>query len=89
MSDRVTRHLDTGVDKPIDEVFAWIIDDERGGEAIPAAQLGDLVFPLIGADRARAESYRGFAIAVRNQTGKRCRLVRFTKAEVVDELLDG
>lgn len=71
--------------KKITELFAWVCTEPDGGEGIPAANLGGLPMPLIGADRARIESLRPHAMTVAHDLGLPVRLVRFCDMEVLEE----
>jgi hypothetical protein len=75
--------------KTITEIYAWVLTEPEGGEgipAIPAITLGGSIMPLVGADRARIESLRQFALNVRRTTGCPVRLVRFGSRTVLEEL---
>jgi hypothetical protein len=80
------RHFDDGSRQDVTEIFAWVVEDARGGEGIPAAMIGGRIMPLIGADRARIESLREHAIAARIMTAQPVRLVRFSNREIVETL---
>ena len=72
----------------IEKLYAWVAEEPDGGEGIVAGMLPGMpgLTPLIGADRLRIESFRGFAEAVRRSTGYPVRLKAFTGGVTIDEL---
>lgn len=70
----------------ITELYAWVCTEPDGGEGIPAANLGGMPMPLVGADKARIESLRPYAEDVAYQLGLPVKLVRFTNMEVLEHL---
>lgn len=67
----------------ITEIYTFIADDESG-EGIPAYLLGDVMFPLVGADKARVDSLREMAQRIANAEGKQLKLARFTMREELE-----
>jgi hypothetical protein len=77
-----------GTGQKIEKLYAWVAEEPDGGEGVCAMSvpgLGGMV-PLIGADRARIESYRGHAHAVRVASGYPVRLKVFSEGVVIDEI---
>lgn len=70
------------------ELWAWVREDDGDGEGILASEMvldGRRMFvPLVGADRARIESYRDFAYGIARVSGYKIKLVRFSSAEVIE-----
>lgn len=85
-AERFTRHFDDGSRKAITELFAWVSVHPGGEEGIVAYQMGATLMPLVGADRARMESFRGHAQQTALITGCPIRLTRFSQREVLEEL---
>lgn len=75
----------------ISELFAFLSVDDDGCEGLLAANLGPngTVFPLIGADRERVESYRPYAAEAALKTGKKIRLARFSTKTILEEFDGG
>jgi hypothetical protein len=86
----VEHYDDTGDRKMVKELWAWLVEETPGSEGIPATAMperhGIRIVPLMGADRARVESYREEAVSLRIALGCPVRLVRFTTREVIEEL---
>lgn len=79
--------------KRIAELWAWVAIEKDGSEGVLGAEMtieGQRMFvPLVGADRARIESYRAYAEAIGAKSKKRIKLVRFGAAtirEVIEPL---
>lgn len=72
----------------IDKLYAWIVEEPDGGDSIISGHLGGgIVFtPLIGADRARIESYRRLAEDAARASGYPVRLKVFGAGTVIDEI---
>jgi hypothetical protein len=70
----------------ITRLYAWIAEEPDGGEGIVSAQIGDIHMPLIGADRARIESFRNIAKAVHLQTFHPIKLAVFDCMTIIEEL---
>lgn len=71
----------------ITELWAWVVADEGpDDEGIPAYfdPVARMMLPMVGADRARAESLREIAVGMSIDLGKPLRLVRSTGLETVD-----
>lgn len=73
----------------IEKVFAWIATEPDGGEGVIGHEImldGRLMFaPLVGADRARIESYRPHARNVAAQSGLPVRMVEFSVRTVLED----
>lgn len=72
--------------KKLTEMFAWVCTEPDGGEGIPTIMLDGMMFPMLGGDKARIESFRSHAQAVAANSGYPMRLVRFSEREVLEEL---
>lgn len=71
----------------IEKLYAWVAEEPDGGEGILGSDLPGLGYvPLIGADRARIESYRSIAQAMGDKTGYPIRLKLFAAGTVIDEI---
>ena len=77
-----------GTGQKTDALYAWVATGPDGGESIVGAMLPGIpgLSPLIGADRARIESYRVIAVVTRAATGYPVRLVRFSRREDLEVL---
>lgn len=72
----------------IGKLYAWVAEESDGGEGVIAGALPGMpgMTPLIGADRERIESYRGYAEMIARKTGCRARLKVFGAGTVIDEV---
>jgi hypothetical protein len=71
----------------ITELWAWtFIDPSDDQEGIATLLHRDNVLPLIGSDRRRIESFRGYAQRLANDLGIQITLVKFTTREKVETL---
>lgn len=71
----------------ITELYAYIAEDNGpDDEGVAAAQAGNMMMPLIGADVGRSKRLRAVAQHVARTTGKRLRLVRFSVREELEVL---
>lgn len=70
----------------ITELYAWVCTEDDGGDGVPATKLGNLVYPLIGADKQRVESMRPHALKVAQITGRPIKLMKFSKMEFVEQV---
>jgi hypothetical protein len=75
-----------GAGRRIEAIYAWIAEEPDGGEGVCSAQIGEVHFPLVGADIDRAKSLRPHAELVRQATGYPVRLVRYGRREDLEEL---
>ncbi|HVB68007.1 MAG TPA: hypothetical protein VNE67_09150 [Acetobacteraceae bacterium] len=66
-----------GTGQRIERLYAWIATEADGGEGICGALFGLLQMPLIGADRERVESFRGYAEMIARERGCPVHLVEF------------
>jgi hypothetical protein len=70
----------------ITRLYAWIAEEPDGGEGIVSAQLGDVHMPLIGADRARIESFRNIAKEIQVYTSYPIKLAVFDCMTIIEKL---
>jgi len=74
--------------KKIDELWAWVREDQGDGEGVLAAEMvldGRTMFvPFVGADRERIESYRAQAQDIARRTGRKVHLIRYSTREVIE-----
>jgi hypothetical protein len=73
----------------MDSIFAWTEIDPAGGEGVIVASLPflrNMLGPLQHRRRDMAERMRPIAELHRRRTGHKVRLVRFVRAETVEEL---
>ncbi len=70
----------------IDEIFVFVGEDAEG-EGVCAFQTDDgRWIPLVCADQARVDSCREMARIIKRASGKRIKLVRFSKRSFVEEI---
>lgn len=67
----------------IDEIFAFIATD-GDGEGLPAFSRGNMMLPMVCADKARVDSLRSIARDMARQTGNKITLVRFSVCEELE-----
>lgn len=77
----------------IDEMWAWIAEEEEEEEGVigayaPVAGIpeSEVFHPLVGADKERIESFRDYAEMISENLGVPVRLVKFSNREVLEEL---
>jgi len=71
----------------VDEIFAFVSEDADGDEGICAfVGEGGMWMPMVCADMARVDSLRPMAKAIRQKTGMKIKLVRFSKRSFVEEI---
>lgn len=58
------------------EMYAYVMTEADGTEGIPAIRLGDMAYPLVGADMARMDSFKPFVQDLLKQ-GYPVKLLRF------------
>ena len=75
-----------GTGQTIDALYAWVATEPDGGEGVCSAQIGDIHFPLVGADIDRIKSLRSHAELIHRATGYPVHLVRFSRREDLEEL---
>lgn len=69
----------------IEEMFAFVAEDTGpDDEGIIGARTAMGWVPLVGADMARVESLKPFAMDIARATGKKVKLLRFTTREEVE-----
>ena len=68
----------------IDALYAYVAEDSGpDDEGVIAAFINGIWFPLVGADIARMVSLQSYALETAKTTGKKVKLVKFTKREVI------
>ena len=70
----------------ISKIYAWIGTGPDGGEGVLVAIGDGKRFPMLGADRARVESWRSAAEEVSRIMGVPVRLKVFGDGVVIDEI---
>jgi len=70
----------------VTELFAFVVDGGDGNEGVAAVRTPQGWMPMIGADRARVESFRPHAQAIADATGRDVRLILFAFPELVETL---
>jgi hypothetical protein len=70
----------------IERLYAWIATDAEGQDGVPAVMGSGVALPLVGADKARIESFRPEAEDLAHNAGFRVRLVEFTQMVVLETL---
>jgi hypothetical protein len=86
----MTDNWKTNGGQKIDRLYAWtaLDPDDNGGEGIIGGPVGPggMQVPLIGADKARMESYRPVAEMIADALGVTVRLKVFGQGVVIDEI---
>jgi hypothetical protein len=82
----MTQSWKPGTGQSIDALYAWVATEPDGGEGVCSTQIGDMHFPLVGADMDRIKSFRQHAEMIHRATGYPVRLVRFSRREDLEEL---
>jgi hypothetical protein len=67
----------------IDEIYAFIASDENG-EGLPAIQHGNMMLPMVCADKARVDSLREKARMLARESGNKITLCRFSVREEME-----
>lgn len=70
----------------IENVYAYLCDDDDGTEGIPAIRVNGAWMPLVAADMGKLELMRPFAQELANK-GKPVTLVRFSERTVIEVLM--
>jgi len=70
----------------IEEMFAFVAEDETGEGVIGMTMPDGMWMPLVGADMARAESLKKHAKEIGRVSGKKITLLKFTTRETIEEL---
>jgi hypothetical protein len=78
------RLLGAAVSQKITEIYCFCATEEDGGEGIPAFSHGNLMLPMVGADKARIESLKSVARMIERQSGRKFKLLRFTAREELE-----
>ncbi len=68
----------------ISTVYAWVATEPDGTESLCSVQIGSVHYPMIGADKARIESYRPHAQQVTMATGYPVHMIEWTERRVLD-----
>jgi hypothetical protein len=71
----------------VNEVYAFLAVDAEGAEGVPAAQLGDMLMPLVAADQARLDDLRPIARQLASAYGMKITVARFTRREDIETIL--
>lgn len=62
------------------EMYAFVVEDSGpDDEGIVGMSTGSSWMPLVGADMARVDSLRPIAVSIAKRTGKKVKLLHFTK----------
>ncbi len=73
----------------IERLYAWIATEPDGGEGVVAHEVTvdnrQMLAPLIGADRARIESFREHARAIGRRSNYPIRLVEYSVRTILDD----
>lgn len=67
----------------IDELFAFIASD-TDGEGLPAFRDGNVMLPMVCADKARVDSLREIARLIAKTSGNKITLCRFSVREEIE-----
>lgn len=67
----------------VDQLYAFVIDDENGDEGLMAILRGDKWMPLVGADVRRMKVMEPYAQGIANQMGRTVRVLLFEKRREV------
>jgi len=71
----------------IERLFAYVATDpEDGDEGVCSVQIGQVHFPMVGADMERMESLRDRAEGIAHASGFEIRLMLFDNAQVIDTI---
>jgi hypothetical protein len=86
----MTDNWKTNNGQKIERLYAWTAEDpdDNGGEGVIGGEVGPggMMVPLIGADKARMESYRPIAQMTADALGVTVRLKVFGAGVVIDEV---
>lgn len=90
MSDDDTVLLNLpGNEEPLDQLWAFVSVDEKGQEGLCGMTIGNDNFPMITGKKTVLANMRVAAQHVSKKSGKPVRLVRFSRAEVVETITAG
>jgi hypothetical protein len=71
---------------PIDELWVWIVQQPNGIEKIASPEVGQGYYPLVSSSKELAQlRMLGLARTLERETGHTTKLVKFVRAEVVDD----
>lgn len=71
----------------IDEIFAFVSEDEHGNEGVCGFRTNDGTFlPMVCADKARVDSLREMADLIKRTSGMQIKLLRFSKRSLIEVL---
>jgi len=68
----------------VTELFGFFAIDKDGDEGIMAAQMGDMMMPLVGADRTRIKQFGALALSIASDHNMKVKLKRFSYIEDLD-----
>lgn len=71
--------------RTLEDVYAWLVVDADGNEAVASIHYADITVPLMNADARRLRRFIPEVRKAARETGAPARLVRFTRAEVMYE----
>lgn len=70
----------------IEKMFAFVCKDDDGNEGVIGHKIGNIMYPLVGADMERIESLKPLALSIQQATGKQVYLISFDKRTVLEVL---
>lgn len=71
----------------IERLYAYVATDpDDGSEGVCSIQLGDMHFPMVGADMARMQSLWPHAEGIARAAGTQIRLMLFDNPSVIDTI---
>ena len=71
----------------ITEMYAFIAEDKGpDDEGVVGLSVGNWLLPLVGADMARVNSLKPYALDIAQKTGKKIKLVHFTHRQELEEI---
>jgi len=71
----------------IDEVLVFVAEDKDGNEGVCAFKdLNGLLLPMVCADRERVESLREMANTIKQRSGLKIKLLKFSKRSLIEEI---
>lgn len=69
----------------IDTMFAFVAVDAENNEGVPAVKIGQMLVPLMCADKDRVDSLRSIALQLARNSKAKIKLIRFTNREELEE----
>ena len=67
----------------IDELYAFIAIDNEG-EGLTGMQVGNMMMPMVAANKERVDSLRQTAQHISNSTGREIKLIKFSLREELE-----